>query len=156
MTIVNAGRTGVERGAYQGAVAVGLTVTGVCRRGSKDELGLLPPDLAARLTPCEERGLRAAVEKCLGIATGLLLVVPARHEVGHFPQLVGLLKRARARGLPYRIHDDETSPADTVAWVLAGDDRHIYVTGPRGTRWPQGEPIARRLLRAVKPIEAIA
>jgi hypothetical protein len=155
MTILNAGRTGVERGAYQGAVTAGLTVTGVCRRGLKDELGPLPPELASVLTPCEDRGMRAAVLKCLEMASAVLIVVPHRREVTNYPHLVWLLKRARATNLPVRIHDDDTPIMDTIAWALA-EDRALYVTGPRGTRWAQGESVARRLLRAVRPLEAIA
>jgi hypothetical protein len=154
MTIVNAGRTGVERGVYQGAVAAGLPVTGVCRRAHRDELGHIPSELAQLLTPCEDRGLRAAVDRCLAMSNAMLLVVPDRRDLSRFPHLVWVLKRARAAGLPVRIHDEATSLPDTIAWAF-GEDRAVYITGPRWTRWSAGEPIARRLLRAVKPAEAI-
>jgi hypothetical protein len=67
---------------------------------------------------------------------------------------VWVLKRARAANLPIHIHDEATSIPETLAWAF-GEDRSLYITGPRWTRWSAGEPIARRLLRAVTPSEAI-
>lgn len=154
MTIVNAGRTGVERGAYHGAVAVGFDVIGVCRRGQKDELGPLPPDLAARLEPCDDRGARAAVARCLQLATAVLIVVPDRDELAAFPFVTWLGKRVRGAGIPLHVHDPKSAVDDTLTWTLR--QHRLYVTGPRGTRWLEGESVARRLLRETRPIEAIA
>ena len=154
MLLVNAGRTGVERGAYQGAVAAGIPVAGFVRQAARDELGELPAELARHLTPCPGRSKRLPVQRAVDTATGVLLVVPDLDDVSAFPVLQFVLKQARRMDRPVRVHAAETAPDDVLAWLRALDK--VYVTGPRETRWPPGVSIARRLIRTLGPVEAIA
>ena len=154
MLLVNAGRTGVERGAFQGAAAAGIPVVGFVRQAARDELGELPPELARQLTPCPGRSKRIPVQRAVDTAAAVLVVVPDPDDVSAFPVLQFVLKQARRLERPVRVHAADAAPDDVLAWMRALEK--VYITGPRETRWPPGISIARRLVRALGPAEAIA
>lgn len=149
--IVHSGQTGVERGAHQGAVASGLEVTGVCTSTIRDELGPLPPDVATRLRPCSSRGFRPALAASLELATHVLLIVRDADAASPAPAMGWVLTQIRRLRLDYIHCDHQTHPSDVTAWLAqAGEGRHhVLVTGPRATRWPNGEYIARRLIQGL-------
>ena len=152
MTILHSGQTGVERGAHHGAVACGLPVRGFMRPERRDELGPLPDDVACVLTPCDDGGQRAAVLATLGLATAVVLVVPDIRLAIRRRTSTWVLRGARAKQVPYWMCDGETSVTDIASWYakLASDvDHRILVTGPRATRWKDGESVARRLVKAL-------
>ena len=76
LVILHSGQTGVERGAHRGASVAGLSVAGFMPLDRRDELGLVPTDVADHLTPHFDRGPRPAVRANVAIASGVLLVVP--------------------------------------------------------------------------------
>jgi hypothetical protein len=53
-----------------------------------------------------------------------------------------------------RLHAADAPSDDVLAWLERAGT--VYITGPRETRWPPGISIARRLVRALGPVEAIA
>jgi hypothetical protein len=154
MLVVNAGRTGVERGAYEGASAAGIPITGFVRQAARDELGQLPAELARQLTPCPGRSKRRAVQRAVDSAAAVLVLVPDPEDVSAFPVVQYVLKQARLMDRPVRVCAADTPSDDMLAWLRAAGT--VYITGPRETRWPPGVSAARRLLRALGPVEAIA
>lgn len=152
VTILHSGQTGVERGAHHGAIASGLPVRGFMRAERRDELGPLPDDIATVLAPCAEGGQRAAVLATLALATAVVLVVPEIRSAVRKRTATWILRNARATGVPYWLCDGATSVTDVAGWYaqLAPDaHHHILVTGPRATRWRDGESVARRLVKAL-------
>jgi hypothetical protein len=154
MLLVNAARTGVERGAYQGAAAAGIPVAGFMRQAARDELGGVPPELARHLTPCPGRSKRIPVQRAIEAAKAVLVVVPDPDNLSAFPVVQYVLKHARRNGRALRFHSPDGPTDPTLAWLV--EVEQVYVTGPRETRWPAGVNVARRLIRALGPAEAIA
>jgi len=152
VTILHSGQTGVERGAHIGALASGLPVRGFMRAERRDELGHLPEDVASVLVPCEGGGQRAAVLATLALATAVVLVVPDIRIAIRKRTATWVLRGARAKRLPYWLCDSATSVTDVATWygqLAAAEAHRILVTGPRATRWRDGESVARRLVKAL-------
>lgn len=152
MTILHSGQTGVERGAHHGALACGLPVRGFMRAERRDELGPLPDDIASFLVPCDSHGQRAAVLATLELATAVVLVVPDIRIATRKRTSTWVLRGARAKALPYWLCDAATSVTDIASWyaqLSPTADQRILVTGPRATRWRDGESVARRLVKAL-------
>lgn len=151
--ILHSGQTGVERGAHRGAVTSGLPVGGFMPLDRRDELGAVPPDVADALTPCGDRGPRPAVRATVAIATGVLLVVPNAATPTRFTAMGAVLQAIRAARCLSLVADPVTNLDDVAQWAQTVRDAtgtsRIQVTGPRGTRWPEGEAVARRLVSAI-------
>jgi len=119
----------------------------------RDELGVIPSEIAQALTPHSERGPRPAVRANVGLAAGVLLVVPEARLPEKFTAMNAVLQAVRAAGCPCFVADASTNVDDVAKWArnLAETDgaTRILVTGPRGTRWSEGEAVARRLVSAI-------
>jgi hypothetical protein len=119
----------------------------------RDELGSIPSEIAQSLVPHSERGPRPAVRATVGIASGVLLVVPDAATPDRFTAMSAVLQAIRAARRPFFVADASTNLDDVATWAnsLAQKDgaTRILVTGPRGTRWPEGEAVARRLVAAI-------
>lgn len=157
MFIIHSGQTGVERGAHIAARAAGLRIAGFAPPEGRDELGALPDHVRERLTPYVERGSRPTIRANIAIASAALVVVPQAERAEHVSAMLWLLQGIRGHKLPHLICDASTSLADVVAWATALPEtcgsRRLLVTGPRFTRWPEGEAIARRLIGAIASAE---
>lgn len=156
LVIIHSGQTGVERGAHRAAIAartVGIEVAGFMPLDKRDELGPVPPDIADVLTSCFDRGPRPAVRANVSLASGVVLVVPDASKPEKFTAMAAIMQAVRAAHIPLLVCDANTNADDVVWWVkqlpeTSGSTR-VMVTGPRGTRWPEGEGIARRLVGAI-------
>ena len=153
LVIIHSGQTGVERGAHRAAVAAGLSVAGFMPLDKRDELGPIPNDVALVLTPCFDRGPRPAVRSNIALASGVLLVVPEAATPEKFTAMSAVMQGIRSARAPSIVCDGKTNLDDVVRWArqlpeTSGSTR-LMVTGPRGTRWPEGETIARRLVAAI-------
>ena len=153
LVVVHSGQTGVERGAHRAANTAGLTIAGFMPLDGRDELGPIPPEIAACLTPCFDRGPRPAVKANVAIASGVLVVVPDAEDPSKFTAVPAVLAAARAAKVPYRVVDPITNLEDVSRWVWqlpeSSGSLRLMVTGPRGTRWHTGEQTARRLVSAI-------
>ena len=143
----------MERGAHRAAIAAGLSLAGFMPLDRRDELGPIPTDVAEALTPCFDRGPRPAVRANISLATGVLLVVPSAATPEKFTAMNAVLQGIRAAHAPSFVADAKTNLDDVARWAkslpeTSGSTR-IMVTGPRGTRWPEGEAVARRLVSAI-------
>jgi hypothetical protein len=153
LVIIHSGQTGVERGAHRAAVAAGLSVAGFMPLDKRDELGPIPTEIAEILTPCFDRGPRPAVRANIALASGVLLVVPESLSPEKFTAMSAVMQGIRSARAPSLVADSRTNLDDVVRWTrqlpeTSGSTR-LMVTGPRGTRWPDGETIARRLVSAI-------
>jgi hypothetical protein len=148
LVLIHSGQTGVERGVQRAADAAGLTAAGFCTADGRDELGRLPTTMQ-HLTPCYDRGPRAAIAANLEIASAAVICVPNASKLRTFTGMDPLVRAIRARGLPYMLIDSTADLDALCAWVgglpkTSGSVR-LLVTGPRGTRWPDGEKLGWRL-----------
>jgi hypothetical protein len=153
LIVIHSGQTGVERGAHRAAVAAGLSVAGYMPRDQRDELGPIPTDVAQLLTPWADRGPRPAVRANIALASGVMLVVPEAASPEKFTAMSVVLQGIRSRHVPSMVCDSATNLDDVRGWTAqlletSGATR-VMVTGPRGTRWPDGEAVARRLVAAI-------
>lgn len=119
----------------------------------RDEMGPIPPEVAASLTPCFDRGPRPAVKANIALASGVLVVVPNAATPEKFTAMSAVLQGIRAARCDLFVADAATNLDDVARWArslpeTSGSTR-IMVTGPRGTRWPEGEAVARRLVAAI-------
>lgn len=156
LVVVHSGQTGVERGAHRAAMASGLTIAGFMPLDQRDELGPIPADVAACLTPCFDRGPRPAVRANIAISTGILMVVPDAAEPNKFTAMPAVLAAARAAKIPWLVADPVANVDEVARWVWklpeSSGSVRVLVTGPRGTRWHTGEQTTRRLITAIATI----
>lgn len=119
----------------------------------RDEMGPIPDDIASLLTPCFDKGPRAAVRANVEIASGIVLVVPDAGEPGKFTAMSAILTAARGAKIPYLVVDPMSNIDDVSSWVstipMSSGSRRVLITGPRGTRWHTGEQVARRLVASL-------
>jgi hypothetical protein len=153
LVIIHSGQTGVERGAHRAAVTAGLPIAGFMPLDGRDELGPIPSDVAQCLTPCFDRGPRPAVRANIAVASGTLLVVPEAAAAEKFTAMAAVLQAIRSAKIPSYVCDASTNVDDVAAWArslpeTSGSVR-ISVTGPRGTRWADGETVGRRFVAAI-------
>jgi hypothetical protein len=153
LMVLHSGQTGVERGAHRAAIAAGIAVAGFMPLDHRDELGPLPADVAEALTPCFDRGPRPAVRANIAIASGVLLVVPDATRAAAFTAVGAVIQAARAERVPVLAADASTNLGTILDWVhqlreTSGSTR-LLVTGPRSTRWTDGEALARRIVGAI-------
>ncbi|HEY5936058.1 MAG TPA: putative molybdenum carrier protein [Kofleriaceae bacterium] len=153
LVILHSGQTGVERGAHFAAIARGITVAGFMPLDARDELGPIPPEVAESLTSCFDRGPRPSVRANIALASGVLLVVPNAAAPHRFTAMDAVMQWIRTARVPSLIAD-ATMNVDTAArWAASLPETcgsvRILVTGPRGTRWTDGESVGRRLVAAL-------
>jgi hypothetical protein len=153
LVILHSGQTGVERGAHRAASSARLAIAGFMPLDRRDELGAIPADVAESLTPCFDRGPRPAVRANIALASGVLVVVPTAATPEKFTAMGAVMQGIRSAHCSSFVADASTNLDDVARWAkslpeTSGSTR-ILVTGPRSTRWPEGEGVARRLVSAI-------
>ncbi|MEO6776616.1 MAG: response regulator [Kofleriaceae bacterium] len=151
--VLHTGQTGVERGADRAARAVGMRVEGFCTFERRDELGAVPPEIVADLIACEQRGARSALRATLEHANVVVIAVPDAAQANANTGIEALRRAARARGVPHFVVDSATD-LDELGLHLRGleqltDPLRVMVTGPRFTRWRDGERLGWRVVAQV-------
>ena len=152
-TLLNTGLTGVERGAYRAARAMGVPVSGFESADRRDEFGPIPTDLDALLTPQKFRGPRRAQVANIHIASGVVLVVPEAEQVNRYTAMRRLSIAARAAEVPLAVCDPSLDLEATIHWVRGllepSGSVHLFITGPRQTRWRDAERAGRQVTNAL-------
>ena len=153
LVLLSSGQTGVERGAYSTAKALGISVAGVIRNNRRDELGPVPDELARLLVPCTELGPRRARVANVYAAWGVIVVVNDADHPSRVTGMKDVMHCARVRNLPLCVCGPRTDLEHVAISIMMApcdsDPRRIYITGPRATRWPDGEDMGRRVMRAL-------
>lgn len=153
VVILHTGQTGVERGGCRAARMVELEVRGFCQPTARDELGALPPEIRSGLQPTEKTGARAAVYATLELANAVVICVPkaasANRETG-----VEALRRQIASLDMFSAVVDPSSDLDVLTGQLLQLEATtgrlaLFVTGPRMTRWKEGERLGWQVVSAL-------
>jgi CheY-like chemotaxis protein len=149
LLITHTGQSGVERGADRAARTVGFEVDGFCTFEQRDELAVLPPEILADLTPCKQRGARSALRATLERASVLVIAVPDASEANRNAGVEALRRSARLAGVPHWVVDP-LSDLDEIATKFRRmelfTDLRVMITGPRLTRWRDGERLGWRVV----------
>lgn len=153
ITILHTGQTGVERGADRAARAVNFPIRGYCQFECRDELGPLSKEVLDVLVPSPTRGARACWGPTLDQADFLVIMVPERETATSVAGVSALRLLARKKHVPHVIVDP-ASDLDELARDLRERELRrgsisLMVTGPRRTRWPDGERLGWNLVTRV-------
>ncbi len=127
-----------------------MPVEGFCTYERRDEFGALPPEIAVDLSACSQRGARSALRATLERANVLVIAVPDAKRPNANTGIEALRRTARARAVPHWIVDSDAD-LDGLSVRLRELERaaaplRIMVTGPRATRWRDGERVGWRLI----------
>ncbi|CAN5732627.1 hypothetical protein BH11MYX1_BH11MYX1_14510 [soil metagenome] len=158
LIILHTGQTGVERGADRAARAVGFPVEGFSSYEKRDELGVLPPHVSGDLVACPQRGARSALRATLATASLLVIVVPDAAHPNSLPGIEALRRSARTVGTPHWIVDPSSDLDHAVERIrrfeLTSRPLKVLVTGPRFTRWHEGERMGWRVVTQLSLTQA--
>lgn len=150
MILLHTGQTGVERGADRAARAVGMPIEGCCAFERRDELGPLPPEIAADLTACDRRGARSALRATLQRADLLVIGVPDASHPNDSAGVEALRRAARRDEIPQWTVDLSTDFESTGLRIRELEQTRavlrVLMTGPRLTRWRDGERLGWRMI----------
>jgi len=142
LTIVSGGQTGVDRGALDAAIALGIPHGGRCPRGRLAEDGRIPPRY--RLTESESPLYRVRTEENVLACDATLILARGRLTGG--TRLTRDL--ARKHGKPCLVVDlAGTADLEAVRrWLAAGAVSKLDVAGPRESQSPGIADAARQFL----------
>lgn len=146
--IIHGGQTGVDRGAHQaGRQVAGWMPAGFCPQDGKDELGLIPRDVAQYLTPYSRPGYGARTRGNLQVCNALLVVVESCEHAAKTPGTRMTLEHAAKLGRDYYITDLVRPAWAAAEWVQDRVDQFVQmnrvgpfrlmVAGPRESKWPR-------------------
>jgi hypothetical protein len=142
--IVSGGQTGVDRGALDAALALGIACGGWCPAGRRAEDGTVPAPYPLTETAEPDYAVRTRLNVRDSDATLILLTGPL--EGG-----TALTRRLAAEaGRPCRVVDlDAPPPASELhAWLGGAAVRVLNVAGPRESQRPGIQERARAYLTA--------
>lgn len=145
--IIHGGQTGVDRGAHEAALDLGLKPCGTCPADCRDEFGLIPDAVRHHLRPLEFGDKAARTRANIVDADAVLVVVKNRLRPDVTPGTAYTLQHAHSRGRPILITDGYPGEEDIVAGWLARcwprSPAKLMVAGPRETLWPEGREVTR-------------
>lgn len=145
LKIISGGQTGVDRGALEAAIALGLPHGGWCPRGRFAEDGLIPPRY--QLLECESPDYKYRTERNVVDSDGTLVLHRGRISAG----TALTLKFARAHRRPHLLVDLDAlpSPQRIRAWIAEHEIRTLNVAGPRESNCPGIQAEGKALLQAL-------
>jgi CheY-like chemotaxis protein len=149
VTVLHTGQSGVERGADRAARALGFPVGGYCSFERRDELGRLPDEISQDLVACTARGSRNAMRATLASASALVIAVPDTCDIAANAGLDPLRRQARKADIPVWIVDPRSNLEElssSLGRLGRETDLRLMITGPRHTRWPEGERLGWRIV----------
>lgn len=165
--VVHGGQTGVDRGAHEGAIANGWLLSGYMPRDRRDELGLIPADVAQFLVPHASSNYAARTEANVQMATAALIVVRDARDPRSTPGTAKTIALADRRRLLCTIADPSTDAAQIARWIWSDlltigvpllpldglgfepAPLRLVVAGPRESKWPGARTATAALLRQV-------
>ena len=144
--IVSGGQTGVDRGALDAALSLGVPCGGWCPEGRLAEDGVIPtryPLVELRGAGYEERTRRNAED-----SDGTLIITFGRASGG----TARTIESCEKLGRPHLVVDATTvlledAVCEAVHFVREGDFRQLNVAGPRASGEPRAYEYACSLVR---------
>jgi hypothetical protein len=146
--IVSGGQTGVDRGALEAAIELGIDHGGWCPKGRRAEDGIIPERYRVVETESAEYAPRTERNVADSDATLLICWEPPTGGTALTVQLAQELMK------PYRIVDPEhpAAASETRQWLVAHAIRVLNVAGPRESNRPgASEQTKRFLLEVLRP-----
>lgn len=156
--IIQGGQTGVDRGAWAAAKALGIKCGGIAPHDLTDENGVIPAGVRERMKPCEYPGKDRRTKANILLASALLVVVPNRLSPDTTPGTRLTLEFAATRPGLQVLVAGKGDAAAVAHWLarLPPSSRHqssarsaeffLMVAGPRASLWPEGEGVTLDLL----------
>jgi len=144
-SIISGGQTGVDRGALDAAIELGLPHGGWCPAGRKAEDGVIPDRYTLQETDSPEYHVRT--ERNVIDSDGTLILY--RGELSGGTKLTHRFAVQHRR--PFLLIDlaQEVSPAEIRAWIAENRITRLNVAGPRESSEPGIAQQTKQLLRAV-------
>ena len=148
LCIVSGGQTGVDRGALDGALAVGLRCGGWCPEDRRDEAGTIPAHYP--LLPLPRGGYLARTRRNVADSDGTVVI--------HFGPPSGgtaaTIRHAQKVHKPLLCIDAERASPElaisaTEDFIAQHTIRVLNVAGPRGSQEPRGHGYAEALVRGL-------
>ncbi|NDV25045.1 molybdenum cofactor carrier [Desulfovibrio sp. JC010] len=148
MTIVSGGQTGVDRGALDAAIELGIPHRGWCPKGRKAEDGPIPARYNMRETIGWQYWIRT--EKNVLDSDGTLIFPGEKESKG----TALTVRLARKHGKPLAVVDPNSPDAvETIrAWIAANNIGIMNVAGPRESGAPGISRKIRELLYSLLAI----
>ena len=147
--IISGGQAGVDRGALEAALELGLEHGGFVPRGRRAEDGRVPERFLLTETPSDQYPPRTAMNVKLGDGTLLLFHGKAALAKSRGTKLTLeiLMKQAK----PWWAADPrlEEHAARAAAWITRSNIEVLNVAGPRESKCPGIQEEARRFVRMV-------
>lgn len=153
LVICHGGQTGVERGAHAGALDTGLLIAGYMPRNQHDEAGWIPKEISDRLWRCivgeRDGGLPARMGANIELCHAVLFIVQDSERVEIDPDTELAFELAGKSKRPWMAATPDTLVKEIQRWMTGLREDHgpgelrLLVTGPRASRWPNGEQVAR-------------
>jgi len=137
--IVSGGQTGVDRGALDAAIEVGIEHGGCCPRGRRAEDGRIAPRY--RLTETESAAYSARTERNVADSDGTLILCRGKLAGG-----TSLTRRVAERlGKPCLVVDlaAPTDASQVREWISRNELDVLNVAGPRESQAPGIQSAAR-------------
>lgn len=143
--IVSGGQTGVDRGALDAAIRLGIPYGGWCPRGRLAEDGPIPAKYQLVETDAPDYAMRTEQNVRDSDATLIL----CRGALGGGSELTRRL--AESYGKPCLVVDLETSPSEREAidWLRENQVGMLNVAGPRESSYPGIAAQAERFIERV-------
>ena len=144
--IVSGGQTGVDRGALDAALSLGLPCGGWCPEGRLAEDGVIPARYP--VNPLRDAGYDERTVKNVEDSDGTLIITFGRASGG----TARTIDVCRRLGRPHLIMDAtsvtlEEAVCRAVRFVREEDIRQLNVAGPRASGEPRGYEYACSLVR---------
>lgn len=132
LKIVSGGQTGVDRGALDAAIVLGILRGGWCPAGRRAEDGVIPARYQLEETPSEDYGERT--EWNVRDADSTLIISPLPLSGG----TLFTLECARRFGRPHLVVDpsDPEAGGKIQSWMKGKGIRILNVAGPRESSVP--------------------
>ncbi|HSX23413.1 MAG TPA: putative molybdenum carrier protein [Gaiellaceae bacterium] len=166
ITIVHGGQTGVDRGAHDAAIENRWRLAGYMPRDGRDELGLIPADVARFLTLHASPNYAARTEANVQSASAVLVVVRDVEQSRSTPGTSRTIDLTYERNMTPLVVDPSNDATAIARWIwrlaappapmlpLEGFEvdpvpLRLMVAGPRESKWPGAQVETARLLGQV-------
>ncbi len=145
MKIISGGQTGVDRGALDAAIELGLSHGGWCPRGRLAEDGRIPDRYQLRETESSEYPVRTELNVRESDAT---LVLFRGRPSGGTDLTIRLAERLGVPLLAIDL-DSDPDPASIGVWLTEHKIATLNIAGPRETQSPGIQALAHKFVICV-------
>jgi len=145
MKIISGGQTGVDRGALDAAIALGIPHGGWCPRGRTAEDGRIPDRYQLRETDSADYSTRTEQNVLDSHAT---LVLHRGQIAGGTELTIRLAERHHRPFLAINL-DAKPNPAEVFHWLVKHRTSTLNVAGPRESQSPGIETLAHDFIARV-------